>query len=149
MHHVLFTTGGDWDTTSLTMDGEEVMARQLLVELRTDRDPDTGEPMLGGVENGGEMTGVIRPQDLDLPNEGIFPGRLEMTFPKHRVVIENTHPTFGFEATRVQYDGKDVTRSVVDLHVDIDAVAGTVEAYITLYKPRFWGADEVATYHLI
>src|SRR5262249_24792624 len=102
------------DSTFLENNGAEVMAAQLFVELHAGRDG-YGDPCMGGVNTGGEMTAIVRPQDN--PNEeiGIFPGRIEMTFPGHIIIIENTHPAFAFEFTRVLYNGRDVTNNVVDL----------------------------------
>jgi hypothetical protein len=80
---------------------------------------------------------------------GIFPGRLEMDFPGHSLIIENTHPMFAFEFTRVNYNGTDVTRNIVDLLVNIDADNNIVQANITLYKAHWLSADEVATYNII
>lgn len=147
MNDVLFTTGGDWDSTTLHNQGQEVLAAQLFVELHTGRNED-GEPVNGGIENGGEMSAILRTQDDPDREEGIFPGRLELRFPGHTLVVENTHPAFAFEFTRVTYNGRDVTGSVLDLYADINAVDNVVKAYITLYKDRWFGADEVATYSI-
>ena len=43
----------------------------------------------------------------------------------------------------------DVTDNVVDLYVDVNAVDDVVRAYITLYKPHWITADEVATYTIV
>ena len=148
MNNVVFQTGGDWDTTTLANNGQEVLAAQLFVELKAGRDA-YGEPDRGGVLNGGELTATIRTQaDPDTP-EGIFPGRIEMDFPGHSLQIENTHPTFSFEFTRVWYNGRDVTDKIMDLYVDINAVDNVVQAYVTLYKAHWLGSDEVATYNII
>ncbi|HZO91774.1 MAG TPA: hypothetical protein VFB38_25885 [Chthonomonadaceae bacterium] len=148
MNNVVFSTGGDWDTTTLYNNGEEVLATQLFVELHAGRN-EFGEPAMGGINTGGEITAIIRPQYN--PNEeiGIFPGRLEMNFPGHSIVIENTHPGFAFEFTRVWYNGRDVTNNVMDVYVDINAADNIVKAYITLYRPHWLSADEVATYNIL
>jgi hypothetical protein len=91
----------------------------------------------------------VRTQDSPDEEWGIFPGRLELDFPGHTLVIENTHPAFDFECTRLLYNGQDVTSNVVDLVVNIDADNNIVQAYITLYKPHWLTADEVATYTII
>src|SRR5437764_1254038 len=106
MNQMVFNTQGDWDTTTLFNNNEEVMAAQLFVELKAGRD-EFGNPDRGGIGNGGEMTAIVRPQDDPQSEVGIFPGRLEMKFPGHTLVIENTHPTFAFEFTRVWYNGVD------------------------------------------
>ena len=148
MNNMVFSTGGDWDSTTLFNNGEEVMAAQLFVELHAGRD-DYGEPGRGGVNNGGEMTAIVHPQDDPDSEIGIFPGRLELNFPGHSAVIENGHPGFAFEFTQVWFDGHDVTHQVIDLCVDINALENIVNAYITLYKPHWIAADEVATYNLV
>ena len=148
MNNVVFQTSGDWDTTTLENNGLEVMAAQLFIEMHAGRDA-YGEPDRGGVFTGGEMTATIRTQaEPDLP-VGIFPGRIDLQFPGHSVQIENTHPTFAFEFTRITYNGRDVTDKIMDFYVDINAVDNVVSAYITLYKAHWLGSDEVATYTII
>ncbi len=148
MNNVVFETRGDWDSTNLSNNGMEVMAAQLFLEVHAGRDA-YGDPSRGGVNDGGEITAIIRPQDNPDAEMGIFPGRLEMTFPGHTLVIENTHPAFQFEFTRISYNGRDVTNNVVDIYADINALDNVVTAYITLYKAHWLGADEVATYNII
>lgn len=145
---MVFSTGGDWDSTTLYNNGQEVMASQLFVEMHAGRD-DFGNPNRGGVQDGGEIDAIVRPQDNPQTQLGIFPGRLEMNFPGHTLVVENTHPAFAFEFTRIWYNGVDVTNNLVDLLVNIDADQNIVQAYITLYKPHWLSADEVATYNII
>ena len=148
MNNVVFNTGGDWDTTTLFNNGEEVLAAQLFVEMHTGRDG-YGEPDRGGVYTGGDITAIIRLQDNPDAEVGIFPGRLEMTFPGHSLILENMHPGFAFEFTRVLYNGRDITNNIVDVYVDINAVNNVVTAYVTLYKAHWLGPDEVATYNII
>jgi hypothetical protein len=148
MNNVVFQTAGDWDSTTLSNNGEEVLAAQLFVELHAGRDS-YGDPDRGGVLDGGEITATIRTQADPQDPVGIFPGRLEMAFPGHTLQLENTHPTFAFEFTRVWYNGRDVTDKIVDLYVDINAVDNVVQAYVTLYKAHWLGSDEVATYTII
>lgn len=148
MNHIVFTTGGSWETTNLFNNGQEVMAVQLFVELHAGRD-EWDDPVDGGISTGGEMTALVRPQEDPMEEWAIFPGRLEMNFPGHTLVIENTHPRFAFEYTRVWYQGRDVTNSVMDIYVDINAADNVVEARITIYKDRWFGTDEVATYTII
>ncbi|MCX6379453.1 MAG: hypothetical protein NT023_08235 [Armatimonadetes bacterium] len=148
MNHLVFQTGGDWDSTTLFANGEEFLAAQLFVEVVAGRD-EWGEAGNGGIYNGGTITAIVRPQDN--PNEeiGIFPGRLELTFPGHSLIIENDHPGFAFEMTRVWFDGHDVTNVVLDIHVDINAIEDIVRGYITLYRSHWIVRDEIATYNLI
>lgn len=121
---------------------------QLFVELHAGRD-EWDEPTNGGISTGGEMTALVRPQENPMEEWAVFPGRLEMTFPGHQLIIENTHPTFAFEYTRVWYKGRDVTNNVMDIYVDINAADNVVEARITLYKDRWFGTDEVATFNIM
>src|SRR5690349_18176058 len=118
MNNVVFNTGGDWDSTTLYNNGSEVMAAQLFVELHAGRD-DFGDPVAGGLANGGEMTAIVREQDDPEEQIGIFPGRLELNFPGHQIIIENTHPMFAIEFTRLWYNGTEATRNVLDVYVDI------------------------------
>src|SRR5579871_6345680 len=88
MNNVVFRTLGDWDSTTLTNNNEEVLADELFVELHAGRDA-YGDPDRGGVSDSGEMTAFVRLQN-DSQETPIFPGRLQITFPGHEVVIENT-----------------------------------------------------------
>ena len=124
------------------------MAAQLFIELHAGKDYD-GEPIHGGIERGGDIDATLRLQDSPDDPLGIFPGRLEMQFPGHTLVVENTHPTFAFEFTRVWHNERDVSRNVLDLYVDVNAVDNVVQAYLTLFKPHWFSSDEVATYNII
>ncbi len=148
MNNVVFSTGGDWDSTTLHNNGAEVMAAQLFVELHAGRD-EFGEPRHGGVGFGGEMTAIIRPQDDPNREIGIFPGRISLQFPGHQLIIENQNPAFAFEFTRVWLDGRDVSDHVLDVYVDINAVDNVVRAYTVLYKAHWFASDEVATINLL
>lgn len=148
MNHMVFNTGGDWDSTTLFNNNQEVLAAELYVDLKTGRN-EYGEPERGGVANSGEAVAYVRPQDDPEREIGIFPGRLEMSFPGHTIIIENTHPTFAFEFTRVWHNGRDVTHNVMEVFVDINAIDNDVKAYITLFKPHWITADEVATYNIL
>jgi len=148
VNSMIFNTGGDWDSTTLFNNGQEVLASQLYVEIHAGRDG-WGDPNRGGIYAGGDINAIVRTQDDPDNQIGIFPGRLEMDFPGHSLIIENTHPMFAFEFTRVTYNGTDVTGNVVDLLVNIDADNNIVQANITLYKAHWLSADEVATYNII
>lgn len=148
MNEMVFKTGGEWDSTFLHNNGSEVHAAQLFVQLLAGRD-EGGTPVRGGIARGGELTAIVRLQSNPEKEAGILPGRLEMIFPRHQVAVENRHPSFAFEATRVWHNGKEVTNSVVELYVDINAVDNVVRAYITIYRPHWFGPDEVATYNIL
>ena len=148
MNDVVFNTGGDWDSTTLYNNGQEVLAVELFAEMTCGRD-DFGEPMRGGTEIGGEMTAYIRSQDNPDQQLPIFPGRLVIRVPNHEVVVENTHPQFLFETTQVWLDQVDVSRNVTDFQIQIDAENNIVRSFISIFKPHFFGADEIATTTLL
>lgn len=79
----------------------------------------------------------------------IFPGKIDLEFPTHKVSIENATPQFAIEMTRVWIDEQDVSHEVSEILINIDSERNEVEAYIVLFKPRLFGADEVATYALL
>lgn len=147
MNDVVFSTGGDWDSTTLYNNGQEVLANRMFVQLQCGRDAD-GEPMRGGVTTGGEISAFVNTQDNPSFEQPIFPGRLVVRVPRHEVVVENTHPSFLFETTQVWFDQQDVTESILDLYLDVDAVNNVVQGQITIYKPHLLAADEVATFNL-
>lgn len=145
MNDMVFHTEGDWDSTTLYDSAEEVPAAQLFVELRAGRD-DFGNPADGGLWDGATLTALVRPQaDPESPFD-ILPGRLTLEFPGNVVVLENDHPLVELTATRVFFNGQDVTSRVVDLYVDINAVDDVAQAFLTLYKPHWIRRDEVITY---
>lgn len=148
MNYFIFNTGGDWDSTSLYLNGEEFPANRLYLRFETGRDYD-GEPRKGGVQNGGQATAFALPQQSGAGEWALFPGKIDLEFPTRRVTITNDSPNFAIEMTRVWLDGQDVSNELLDLEIDIDAIENRVTAYLTLYKPHFFGADEVATYTLI
>ena len=71
MNNMVFSTGGDWDTTTLQNNGVEVMAAQMFVELAAGRD-DYGEPANGGVGLGGTITAIVRLQETRRTKSGYF-----------------------------------------------------------------------------
>jgi len=145
LNNVTFRTGGDWDSTTLANNGQEVLANALNVKLTAGRD-EGGNPAKGGIQLGGEMTAAIVPQDASEQEIAIFPGRLQLDFPGHEVIVENTNPGFMFEVTRVWYNGADVSNEILDLEVEVNAETNVVRAFIVLFKTHFLGAPEVATY---
>lgn len=148
MNYFIFNTGGDWDSTSLYLNGEEFPANRLLIEAQTGRDYD-GDPRRGGFRNGGDMTALVLPQQSGAGEWAIFPGKIDLEFPMHKVTIENQSPTFAIELTRVWLDNREVTEEVLDIGIDINAIDNQVSAFLTLFKPHLLGADEVATYNLL
>lgn len=148
MRYFIFSTAGDWDSTTLFLNGDEFAASKLYVELQTGRD-EFGNNVRGGLANGGQMQAYVQPQDDAYPEQAIFPGRIDFEFPTHRVTIENESPMFAIEMTTVLLDGQDVTGEITDLQVNIDAINNEVSGYLTLYRPHVFAADEVATYTLL
>ena len=148
MNYFIFNTGGDWDTTSLYLNGEEFQANRLYLKFETGRDYD-GEPRRGGLQNGGEATCYALPQQGGAGEWALFPGKIDLEFPTHKVTIENNNPTFAIEMTRVWLDGQEVSDELLDLEIDINAIDNQVTAYLTLFRPHLFGADEVATHTLL
>ena len=148
MNYFIFNTGGDWDSTTLYNNGQEFAANKLFIQLNTTRDMD-GRPMRGGLRNGGSMTAYVLPQDDNAGEYAIFPGKIDLEVPTHKVTIENTSPQFAIEFTQIWLDGSDVTDQVTDLEVTVDAINNQVSGFVTLFKPHFITADEVATYNLL
>jgi hypothetical protein len=148
MRYFIFNTGGDWDSTTLFLNGEEFLASKLFVDLQTGRD-EFGNLVRGGLANGGQMQAYVVPQDDGAPEQAMFPGRIDFEFPTHRITIENESPMFAIEMTSVILDGQDVSNEVTEIQINIDAVNNEVSAYLTLYRPHVFAADEVATYTLL
>ena len=148
MNEMIFHTGGDWESTTLFNNGVEVQALQLFIEILAGRD-EFGNPDQGGIYDGTELTAIVRPQDDPDNPVDILPGRVTLEFPGHTIVVENYHPMVELDATRVWYNGEDVTRRVVDVYVDVNAADDVVKAFITVYKPHWIAADEVITYTIV
>ena len=147
-NYFIFTTGGDWDSTTLYNNGDEYLADKLSIELKTARD-DMGNPTRGGIANGGTMAAFVSPQNSNGQQEGIFPGKIELEFPLHKLTVVNDTPNFMIEATQILLDGADVTNQIIDLVIDIDAVNNDVQGYLLLYKHHVLGSDEIATLNLL
>lgn len=148
MNDITFQTGGDWNSTTLYNNGVEVQAAQLFVEVRAGRD-EYDNPMKGGIYDGTDLTAIVRPQDAPDDALDILPGKLTLTFPGHEIVLENYHPMADPEATRVWYNGQDVTNRVVDVYIDVNALDDVVKAFVSVYKPHFIATDEVITYTIV
>jgi hypothetical protein len=148
MNDLVFRTGGDWDSTTLFNNGYEVPAAQLFIELKAGRD-EWNDPVSGGILEGADLTAYVRPQeDVNRPWD-ILPGRITLEFPGYHLILENYHPAVALENTRVVMNGDDITRQVIDLYVDLNAVDDVVSAYITVYKNHWFRRDEVITHTIV
>lgn len=148
MNDVVFRTDGTWDGTTLHNNGYEVPAAQLYLELRAGRD-EWDEPVDGGIEVGADLTALVRPAEDPHAPFDLLPGRVTLAFPGGSVVLENLHPGVDPRHTRVFFNGDDVTDRVVDLVVDINAVDNVTDAWLSLYRNRWFRRDEVVTHALI
>jgi hypothetical protein len=148
MNEMTFQTGGDWSSTTLYNNGVEVLAAELLVEVRAGRD-EYDNPIRGGIYDGTDLTAYVRLQDNPDAPIDILPGKLTLTFPGHEIVLENYHPMVEPEATRVWYNGQEVTSRLVDVYVDVNAQDDIVKAFVSVYKPHWISTDEVITYTIV
>jgi len=148
MRYFIFSTGGDWDSTSLFLNGDNYPASRLYIGLQTQRDA-YGNPVRGGVQNGAQIEAFVMPQDADAREQAIFPGRIDLEFPTHKVTISNDSPMFSAELTSITIDGREISDQILEMQINIDSVANEVSAYLMIYKPHTFAADEVATYNLL
>ena len=94
MNYFIFNTGGDWDSTSLYLNGEEFPANRLYLRFETGGTRE-GDPRKGGLENGGQASCYALPQQSGAGEWAIlFPGKIDLEFPTHKVTIhERRRPT--------------------------------------------------------
>lgn len=128
LNNYVFTTQGDWDSTTLTNNGEEVLANRLFIHLQMKPGDNLGNP------GPGEIVAVVFTQDNPDEETGLFPGILTLDLPRHKIDIMNRDPNFAFEATRVSYQGIDVTPSVAEVFLEVDAIENVVQGRIALYQ---------------
>ena len=142
MNSLVFETQGSWDTTTLFNNDEEVFAARLYVSLRRARG------WLGN-DRGGEMTAYVTLQD-DPDNEiGIFPGSIEIRVPRNNLLIINRDPHFAFENIQIFYQEIEVTMSVAELYLEIDADQNIVQCYISLFQGHGIGSGNAETFTLL
>lgn len=146
-NYFLFTTSGDWDSTSLWFNGDMYPALKLYIELVSPTNSD-GTPLKRALQQGAEMTAFATPQESG-PDLAIFPGKIDLEFPTHKLTIENVTPQFAIEMTRIWLDNREITDEVTEIRINIDAERNEVEAFVVILKPHLFGADEVATYALL
>ena len=141
-NNVIFTTKGDWDSTTLEANGEEVLANRLYVHFQQqiDRRGNRGE---------GELTAIVNTQDNPSEDVGIFPGVLTIDVPNHKLEIRNTDPHFAFASTQVIYQEIDVTQSLSEFHLEIDGVQNIVQGYITLWQGPIATDEPYQTFNIL
>ncbi len=149
MRETLFRTEGDWDSTTLHLNGMEIAADRLVVELRAGRDDFDDEPTSGGVRQGADLTAYVTPSDTPEEPQDLLPGRITCEFPGYTVILENTHPEVFADQTRVWLNGREITRAVVDVLRDINAPESDARAYVSEYKDRFLLRDELITHTIL
>ena len=142
MNSLVFETQGSWDTTTLFNNGEEVFADRLFVSLRRARG------WLGN-DRGGELTAYVTLQDSPDEEIGIFPGSIEIKVPRHNLLIVNRDPHFAFESTQVYYQEIEVTMSMAELYLEIDADENIVQCYISLFQGHGIGSGNAETFTLL
>lgn len=142
LNNVVFATQGDWDSTTLTNNGEEVLANRLFVQFQQQIDR-------RGARGEGAFTAIINTQDDPDVDNGIFPGTLTIAIPQNGVVIENTDPHFAFEATTVRFQDIDVTASLSEFYLEIDGPQNIVQCYITLWQGPLSGDKPFETLTLL
>lgn len=139
---VIFATQGDWDSTTLANNGVDVAANRLFVHFQQTIDQK-------GFRSGGELSASIVTQADPNEEAGIFPGTLTIDVPNHKIVIENKDPHFGFAATKVVYQDIEVTEYLVEFHLEVDAAANVVQAYITLFQGADATDNPVQTFNVL
>jgi hypothetical protein len=148
MRYFIFNTGGDWDSTTLFLNGDEYPANKLYIEIQAPTD-EFGNVVRGGLSNGGQIQAYLIPQDPNPIEQAIFPGRIDLEFPTHKISIINESPQFAVEMTSIILDGQEIADQITEMIVNIDAIENEVSAYVTVYKHHVFAADEVATYTLL
>ncbi len=123
-----FETKGDWDSTKLTKDGEDVQASRLYVLLRLK----PGD-QYGNIGQGDLVAAIVPSGDPDR-SIGIFPGKLEISVPGHEIVIVNESPTGEFEKTRVGYQDLEMTASIAEVYLEVDSAQDIVAGRVGLYQ---------------
>ncbi len=142
MNSLVFATEGTWDTTTLFNNGEEVLATRLFVSLRRKRG-------WVGNDQGGELTATLTLQDDPDEELGIFPGSLEIQVPRNNILIVNRDPHFAFESTQIYYQEIEVTMSVAELYLEIDADENITQCYVSLFQGHGIGSGAAETFTLL
>jgi len=142
MNSLVFSTQGDWDSTTLLNNAEEVFASRLFVSLLRKRG-------WIGNDQGGELTAYVVLQDDPDEEVGIFPGSIEIQVPRHNVLIVNRDPHFAFESTQVYYQEIEVTMSVAELYLEIDSDQNIVQCYMSLFQGHGIGSGNAETFTLL
>lgn len=142
MNSLVFSTEGSWDTTTLMNNAEEVFASRLFIELRRKRG------WMGG-DQGGDLEAYVCLQDDPDNQIGIFPGSIEIQVPRHNVLFVNRDPHFAFESTQIYYQEIEVTMSVAEFYLEIDADQNIVQCYMSLFQGHGIGSGNAETFTLL
>ena len=148
-HNLIFETDGSWEGTALLDNGEPYFAAQVFVQLRVDRNMfdritgRAGEAFVVPVYENGDGDTVV------LEREPIFPGVLDIQTPKGRVRVENYHPDFAADQTRVFWEGLEVTDQIVEFYFDVNHPDNVVRSHLTLFKGNRFRADELTQVTLL
>ena len=102
-----------------------------------------------GNDQGGELTAYVTLQDSPAEEIGIFPGSLEIRVPRHNLLIVNRDPHFAFESTQIYYQEVEVTMSMAELYLEIDADDNIVQCYISLFQGHGIGSGNAETFTLL
>jgi hypothetical protein len=123
-----FETQGNWDTTFFTRDGQDLPASRLYLLIRLkpgDKYGNIGQ---------GDLVCAYVPMDGPSDAIGLFPGTFEISVPGHEIVVRNESPSAQFEATRIEYQGLEMTSSVAEVYLEVDSNQDLVAGRISLYQ---------------
>ncbi len=147
-NRLIFSTDGQWENTTLLVNGENVPFRAINVEL-VNAEENRGD---GGIDEGGDLTGLftyVAPgddaNDLNAPTEEatIFPGSFAWNGVGRQFRVELMDVTNDFRSTRVFVDDIEITNDIVDFNFEIDMVADSVTAWYRYVSARHWGKSTI------
>ncbi len=123
-----FETKGDWDSTILSKDGQQIAATRLYFLLRLK----PGDKY-GNIGQGDLVAAVVYSDDPSNP-VGVFPGILEISVPGHEIIVRNESPSALFEETKVEYQGLEMTSSIAEVYLEVDSNQDLVAGRVSLYQ---------------
>ena len=150
MRETIFRTGGDWDSTTLHLNGVEFPAERLLVELRAGEEDWDGEPSAGGVHHGAELTAYAIPSEDPDGAQDLLPGRIQLEFPGYSSDRREPPPGGSHRPhTRPGSTGA-ISPTAWSMFSSMSTLLeDDVRAYVTEYKDRFLLRDEVITHTIL